>query len=105
MNLSQQKREKMLAFLAELKAAHNDDVHLQAFNEIENALVSKKYGLVWEEHSENVEEMLKKHIPVLTELKDRQIIAGEQRANSERTASEQRANSERTASEQRANSR
>lgn len=76
-NLSQQKREKMLAFLQELKQTHSDDASILAFNEIENALINKKYGLVWEEHSENVEEMLKNHIPVLTEDRARRIAAAD----------------------------
>ena len=35
----------------------------------------KKYGLVWEEKLEEVEERLREEIPVLTEVKDRAIIA------------------------------
>ena len=33
-----------------LKQTHSDDVSIIALNEIENALLNKKYGLVWEEH-------------------------------------------------------
>ena len=47
-NLSQEKRERMLAFLNTLKEQHKDnDNALIAINEIENALNEKKYGLVW----------------------------------------------------------
>lgn len=35
----------------------------------------KKYGLVWEDKPEDVEERLRDHIPVLTEVKERAIIS------------------------------
>ena len=44
-NLSQLKREKMLAFLEKLKEQHTDDDSLIALGEIEKELKSKKYGL------------------------------------------------------------
>ena len=34
----------------------------------------KKYGLVWEDKQEDVEEKLRTHLPVLKEVKDRAII-------------------------------
>ncbi len=73
-NLSQQRREKMLAFLETLKAQHSDDESLRAFGEIEKELKSKKYGLVWEEHEEAVDVMMRTHIPVFTEVKEREIV-------------------------------
>lgn len=69
-NLSQIKRREMLDYIAELKEVHNDDESIRALNKIEIALTEKKYGLVWEEHSENVDEMLKNNIPVFNETKD-----------------------------------
>ena len=72
-NLSQKKREKMLSFLQSLKQTHSNDASIIAFNEIENALLNKKYGLVWEEHSEHVDEMLQEHIPVFIEDTTRKI--------------------------------
>lgn len=51
-NLSQMKREKMLAFLETLKEQHSDDESLLAIGQIEKELKGKKYGLVWEEHSD-----------------------------------------------------
>lgn len=72
-NLSQKKREKMLSFLQSLKQTHSDDASIIALNEIENALLNKKYGLVWEEHSEHVDEMLQEHIPVFIEDITRKI--------------------------------
>ena len=63
-NLSQQRREQMLSFLETLKEQHNDDASLIAINQIEKELTSKKYGLVWEEHEEEVDVKMKTHIPV-----------------------------------------
>ena len=37
----------------------------------------KKYGLVWEEKPEEVEERLRDHLPVLTEVKERAILSTE----------------------------
>ena len=51
-NLSKIKREKMLKYLEKLKEINNDDENIRAITELENALNDKKYGLVWEEHSE-----------------------------------------------------
>lgn len=76
-NLSQQRREKMLAFLETLKEQHTDDDSLIALGEIEKELKSKKYGLVWEEHEEAVDVQMKTQIPVFTEVKKREICAGE----------------------------
>lgn len=75
-NLSQQKRERMLAFLNKVKEEHKDDDEtLQALDEIENELNSKKYGLVWEKHEEEVDRMMQDNIPVFTEVKEREIKA------------------------------
>ena len=35
----------------------------------------KKYGLVWEEKAEDVEERLREQLPVLTEVKERAIVS------------------------------
>lgn len=74
-NISQKKRAAMLAYLAELKQVHNDDESIRALNEIEAALTEKKYGLVWEEHTEQVDEMLEDNIPVFIENEARKIVA------------------------------
>lgn len=66
-NLSKIKREKMLDYLEKLKEINNDDENIRAITEIENALNEKKYGLVWEEHSEKVDEMLEHNIPIFVE--------------------------------------
>ena len=73
-NLSQMRREKMLNFLETLKEQHSDDASLIAINEIEKELTSKKYGLVWEEHEEEVDVKMQTHIPVFTEVEDKEII-------------------------------
>ena len=73
-NLSQQKRQKMLSFLETIRQEHkNDDGVLIALSEIENELNAKKYGLIWEKHEELVDVMMKTHIPVFTEDIDREI--------------------------------
>lgn len=73
-NLSQIKREKMLAFLETLKEQHSDDESLIAINQIERELTSKKYGLVWEQHEEDVDVQMQTHIPVFTEDESREIM-------------------------------
>lgn len=73
-NLSQIRREKMLNFLETLKEQHSDDASLIAINQIEKELTSKKYGLVWEEHEEEVDVKMQTHIPVFTEVEDKEIV-------------------------------
>jgi adenine-specific DNA-methyltransferase len=41
----------------------------------------KKYGLVWEDKPEEVEEQLRENLPVLQEVKDKAIINGEEHPN------------------------
>ncbi|WP_197457109.1 site-specific DNA-methyltransferase, partial [Gardnerella sp. 30-4] len=80
-NLSQEKRERMLAFLNKVKEEHKDDDEmLIALDEIENELNSKKYGLVWEKHEEEVDRMMQDNIPVFTEVKEREIKATDENA-------------------------
>lgn len=76
-NLSKIKRDNMIAFLEELKKTHADDDSIRAFNEIENHLREKKYGLVWEEHSEEVDELLEENIPILTADPERRLCKDE----------------------------
>ncbi len=73
-NLSQIKREQMISFLEKLKEQYSDDESLIAINQIEKELTSKKYGLVWEEHEEKVDVKMQTHIPVFTEVKEREIV-------------------------------
>ena len=75
-NLSQLKRDRMLAFLQRIKDEHRDDDDmLIALGEIESELTSKKYGLVWEQHEEAVDVMMRDNIPVFTEVPEREITA------------------------------
>lgn len=76
-NLSKIKRDQMIAFLEELKLQHGDDESIRAFNEIENSLREKKFGLVFEEHTEEVSELLKENIPVLCADPERRLCKDE----------------------------
>ena len=44
---------------------------------IEYELTKKKYGLVWEEHEERVDEELKTKIPTFEEVKEKEIISND----------------------------
>lgn len=71
----------MLEFLNKIKEEHKDDDEtLIALDEIENELNSKKYGLVWEKHEEEVDRMMQDNIPVFTEVKEREIKATDENA-------------------------
>ena len=76
-NITKQKRDEMLAFLEQLKADHNDDASIRAFNEIQNHLTEKKFGLVFEEHTEAVDEKLTTDIPVFCADETRRICKDE----------------------------
>lgn len=77
-NISKQKRERMMQFLSKLKEEHkDDDSMLIALGEIEAELNAKKYGLVWEEHEEAVDVMMKDNIPVFTECANKEIHASD----------------------------
>lgn len=74
-NLSQMKRERMMAFLQKIKDEHRDDDEmLIALGEIESELNAKKYGLVWEQHEEAVDVMMQDNIPVFSEDAEKEII-------------------------------
>ena len=73
-NLSQLRRQRMLAFLEKMREQHKDDDEvLVAINEVENEINEKKYGLVWEEHSEEVEERMVDEVPIFVEDSDKEI--------------------------------
>lgn len=74
-NLSQIKRDRMKNFLETLKATNNTDDQIKAINEIENFLDKKRYGLIWEEHEEEVDVMMRNNIPVFTEDESKKIIS------------------------------
>lgn len=75
-NLSQIKRQMMLDFLKTIREEHKDDESvLIAINEIENELTRKKYGLVWEEHEENVDIQMQTKVPVFSEDQGKEIAS------------------------------
>lgn len=75
-NISKIKREKMLNFLNKLKDENKtDNDALIALGEIETELTSKKYGLIWEEHEEEVDKKMINNIPVFVEDLEKEIIS------------------------------
>lgn len=77
-NLSKKKRDEMLAKITELKEANATNIEtISILNSIESELKRKKYGLIWEEHSEAVDEEMETKIPVFTEDISKRIIKDE----------------------------
>ena len=72
-NLSKMNREKMLNTIGEIKSKITDEETLNNLSLIENELNNKKYGLIWEEHLEKVDEELVNKIPTFEEVKSRDI--------------------------------
>ena len=73
-NITKQKREDLLAKIKEIRtfisSAPQDDNTgnlLSYLSELEKDVCGKKYGLVFEEHREDIDEVLDTHTPVLTE--------------------------------------
>lgn len=77
-NLSKIKRDKMLDTISKIKANVNDEETLKNLSLIEYELTKKKYGLVWEEHEEKVDEDLKTKIPTFEEVRDKEIISNKE---------------------------
>ena len=84
-NISKQKREDLLNKLKEIRAfisaAPQDESTgnlLSYLSDLEKDVNGKKYGLVFEEHREEIDEVLDTHTPVLTEEKDLFIDNGGQ---------------------------
>ena len=71
-NISKEKRERLINKIKE-QSINADDETKAIFNEVINELNRKKYGIVREEHSEEVEDEMRKKIPVFTIDKERQI--------------------------------
>lgn len=76
-NLSKIKRDKMLETISKIKENIEDDETLKNLSLIEYELTKKKYGLVWEEHEENVDIQLKTKIPTFEEVKENNIVTSE----------------------------
>ena len=73
-NISKQKREDLLSkvkeirnFISNAPQDENTGNLLSYLSEIEKDINGKKYGLVFEEHREDIDEVLETHTPVLTE--------------------------------------
>lgn len=73
-NLSRIKREKMLKTISEIKKNVTDEETLNNLSLIENELTKKKFGLIWEEHEERVDEELKIKIPTFDEEKSKKLV-------------------------------
>ena len=72
-NLSKIKRDKMLNTISKIKENIDDEETLKNLSLIEYELTKKKYGLVWEEHEERVDEELKVKIPTFEEKKEKEL--------------------------------
>jgi adenine-specific DNA-methyltransferase len=81
-NISKEKREKLLAKINQLRnylRNANDGNEMTAYlTELEKELKRQKFGLVFEEHKEEIDELLETHTPVLKEDKDLFINNGGQ---------------------------
>ena len=84
-NVSKEKREKLIEKIKAIKTyiatAEQDENTAQLLTyiaEIEKDIKGKKYGLVFEEHRESIDETLENNLPVLVEDKSLFIDNGEQ---------------------------
>lgn len=84
-NVSKEKREKLLAkiksiktFIATAPQDENTAQLLSYIASLEKEIKGKKYGLVFEEHREAIDEILETHTPVLSEDKNLFIDNGGQ---------------------------
>lgn len=84
-NVSKQRREDLLAKIKEIRTFissapqdENTGNLLSYLSELEKDVNGKKYGLVFEEHREEIDEVLATHTPVLTEQSDLYIDNGGQ---------------------------
>lgn len=82
-NISKQKREDLLnkikeirTFIASAPPDENTGNLLSYLSDLEKDVNGKKYGLVFEEHREEIDEVLATHTPVLTEQSDLYIDNG-----------------------------
>lgn len=82
-NISKQKRDELLSKIKEIRmyisAAPQDENTgnlLSYLSDLEKDVNGKKYGLIFEEHREEIDEVLATHAPVLTEQRDLYIANG-----------------------------
>lgn len=76
-NISKQRREDLLKKIEEIRAFissapqdKNTGKLLAYLSDLDKDVNGKKYGLVFEEHREEIDEILDTHTPVLTEIED-----------------------------------
>ena len=76
-NISKQKRDDLLnkirqirSFISSAPQDQNTDNLLAYISELEKEVFGKKYGLVYEEHREQIDSVLDSYTPVLTEEED-----------------------------------
>lgn len=76
-NLSKERRDTLVAKINEIKGfiehqqQDENTINLLSYiNELEKEIKSKKYGLVYEEHKEEIDEILENNVPILKEEKD-----------------------------------
>ncbi len=75
-NLSKIKRQRLLNYITMMEEKNIADSEVSfMIGEIKSELLSKKYGIVWEEHEEKADFILKDCIPVFTEVHDNEITA------------------------------
>lgn len=84
-NISKEKRDNLISkietirtYIAEAPQDENTVALLVYLSELEKEVKSKKYGLVFEEHREKIDEILAENVPVLTEEQDLFIDNGGQ---------------------------
>lgn len=81
-NISKEKREELLREVAEIRSKllenkdENTEKLLVYLSNIEKDIDGKKYGLVFEEHREAVDELLENNVPVLVEDESLKIDNG-----------------------------
>lgn len=77
-NLSKIEVKKILEYLKKLKEiSNNDNKSIGIINTIEKALNNKRYGLVWEKHSEKITQMLDGNIAIFAEDATKKIVINE----------------------------
>ncbi|MBE5741213.1 MAG: site-specific DNA-methyltransferase [Clostridiales bacterium] len=76
-NISAEKRKILIEkikyireFISNAQQDENTENLLKYISDIEKDIKTKKFGLVFEEHKESIDETLETHVPVLTEEKD-----------------------------------
>lgn len=84
-NISKEKRDQLVNkilsiknFIASCQQDENTSALLSYIADVEKDIKGKKYGLVFEEHKEKIDEMLESHTPVLSEEKELFIDNGGQ---------------------------